>query len=226
MVKFPTLCSAKEVAKLVNEVGMVPFFKNKIEGFSLEECVHKNYWSEAGFVEGVWKWKGEIIRIADCAYGKLIGGKACFVKKELYSHFANLRRDGYDFDARLDDGLVTRKQQKLYEALEKHGSLLSSEWKEQAGYGWDGLKGFDAECTKLQMLCYVTISGFEYKKDKNGKDYGWGIARYETLENRFGVDFCAEAYKLKPTESKIRIIEEVCNKIPEIDANKLSRMLG
>lgn len=209
----------------MNDIGMVPFFKNKIEGFSLEECVHRDYWSDAGFVEGVWKWKGDIIALADCAYGKLIGGKACFINKELYAHLANIRRDGYDFDARIDDGLVPYKQQKLYEALEAKGSLLSSEWKDAAGYGWDGLKGFDAEATKLQMLCYVIIGGFEYKKDKNGKDYGWGVARYETPEDRFGADFCAEAYKLKPIESKQLIIEYVSGKLPEIDVKKLSKML-
>ncbi len=225
MITLPTLCSAEEVAALVNEIGMVPFFKNRIEGFSLEECVHRDYWSDAGFVEGVWKWKGPIINIADCAYGKLIGGKACFFKKELYAHLANVRRDGYDFDARLDDGLVPRKQQKLYEALEKHGSLLSSEWKEQAGYGWDGLKGFDAECTKLQMLCYVIIGGFEYKKDKNGKDYGWGVARYETPENRFGQDLFAEVYKTRPDASKQYIIDTVMKKLPDVDVRRLSRMI-
>ncbi len=225
MIVLPTLCSADDVAKLVNEVGMVPFFKNKIEGFSLEESVHRDYWSDAGFVEGVWKWKGDIIAIANCAYGKLIGGKACFIKKELYAHFANIRRDGYDFDARIDDGLVPRRQQKLYEALESKGSLLSSEWKEEAGYGWDGLKGFDAEVTKLQMLCYVLISGFEYKKDKNGKDYGWGIARYETPESLFGEGFCAEAYKLKPEESRRLVVDYISAKLPDIDIKRLSRML-
>ncbi len=220
------MCSAADVANLVNEIGIVPFFKNKIEGFSLEECVHKNFWSEQGFVEGVWKWKGSIIKLADCAYGKLIGGKACFVSKELYPQLANIRRDGYDFDARCDDGLVPRKQEKLYNTLKEYAPLLSSYLKNLAGYGWDGLKGFDAEITKLQMMGYVLISDFVYKKDKNGKDYGWGVAQYDLPENLFGSDFCTDAYKLKPEQSKEFLVERVSKKLPAIDKKRLSKMLG
>ncbi len=223
---LPTLCSAEDVAKLVNEIGIVPFFKNKIEGFSLEECVHRDYWSEQGFVEGVWKWKGSVIKTADCAYGKLLGGKACFVSKELYPHLANIRRDGYDFDARCDDGLVPRKQEKLYYALKENAPLLSADYKNIAGYGWDGLKGFDSDITKLQMQCYVLITDFIYKKDKNGKDYGWGVAQYDIPENVFGTGFCAEAYKLKPEQSKELIVDYVSQKISAIDKKRLLKYLN
>ena len=48
------------------------------------------------------KWK--IRRSGKCLYGKLFNKKAGFVSREWIPDFANFRRDGYDFDARWDDG--------------------------------------------------------------------------------------------------------------------------
>lgn len=37
-MKCRQIRSEKELAELVNEVGFLPFFKNTVEGFSIEEC--------------------------------------------------------------------------------------------------------------------------------------------------------------------------------------------
>ena len=44
--------------------------------------------------------------------------------------FANFRRDGYDFDARWDDGLASYKDKELYEAIAGEGRMLSKRLKE------------------------------------------------------------------------------------------------
>ena len=36
------------------------------------------------------------------------------------------------------------------------------------------------------MQSYVIIADFEYKYDKNGNRYGWGIAKHSTPERLFG----------------------------------------
>ena len=35
--------------------------------------------------------------------------------------------------------------------------------------------GFGATLTRLQMQGYVTTFDFEYERDRNGDEYGWGV---------------------------------------------------
>ena len=88
--------SADDVIRLVEDVGFLPFFANRIHGFSLEECCPGELWFEDG-VDGPWEWKGPAARSGRCLYGKFYGGKAGFVSREWFPDFANFRRDGYDF---------------------------------------------------------------------------------------------------------------------------------
>lgn len=185
-LKLLKIKSISDLEKLIDKIGFLPFFANQIEGFSVEENIEPRYWFSDG-VEGAWEWKGAVIRDINCAYGKFFGGKAGFISREWYPDFANLRRDGYDFDARYDDGLARFSDKEVYDILEKHGSLLSGELKRIGGFGGNnGKKGFDGIMTRLQMKGYVVISDFEYKHDKQGQPYGWGVARYSTSENFSG----------------------------------------
>lgn len=52
----------------VNEFGFLPFFKNSIPGFSIEEHIEPQIWFTDE--EGPWEWKGPVIRELGCAYGK------------------------------------------------------------------------------------------------------------------------------------------------------------
>ena len=47
------------------------------------------------------------------AYGKFFGKKAGFISKTWFPHFANWRRDGYDFDSRWDEELATMRQKRI-----------------------------------------------------------------------------------------------------------------
>ena len=46
-------------------------------------------------------------------YGKLFDGKAGFISRAWFPHFANWRRDGYDFDSRWDEELATMRQKRI-----------------------------------------------------------------------------------------------------------------
>ena len=81
----------EDVARLVDELGFLPFFHNPVEGFSLEEMLPPEFWfPDEG--EGIWEWKGPVIARAGCAYGKFFRGKACYISREWFGDFANLRR--------------------------------------------------------------------------------------------------------------------------------------
>ena len=73
-MELPELHSAEDLAALVEEIGFLPFFKNGIEGFSVQEHTPPELWFSD--LEGPWEWKGPVIQTARCAYGKFYKGKA------------------------------------------------------------------------------------------------------------------------------------------------------
>jgi len=207
-MRFPTVKSMKDLAALVQEAGILPFFANELEGYSLEECVDPRYYfPDEG--EGVWEWKGPVIRETGCAYGKFFHGKAAYISEEWYADFAAWRRDGYDFEGMYEDGLVRREDKRIYDILTGHGSMLSKELKRIGEYRKGGHKGFDSAITRLQMSAFVVVSDFEYERDRTGKEYGWGVARYETPEKRFGEKFARQMDEKSPEEAEERVFRRL-----------------
>lgn len=219
----------EDLKSVIQEIGFLPFFTNEIKGFSIEEMVDPSLWFTD--VPGPWEWKGPVISEMKCAYGKFFHKKAAFISKEWFPDFANVRRDGYDFDARFEDGLATHNEQYLYNIIASRHSILSKDAKVVGGYvkprnkkdkdTWEPRKGFDTLITKLQMECYVTTSNFEYEQDKNGKFYGWGIARYATPEEYLGKGFSNKVYKRAPKESYERVLKHFKKLFPEEEESVL-----
>ena len=113
--------SREDLMKVINELGFVPFFAGDIEGFSIEEHIAPGCWYDDGD-DGfwpAWEWKGPVITSMKCAYGKFYDNKAMYISKKFFPDFANYRRDGYDFDARYDDGLASRADKELFELIEE-----------------------------------------------------------------------------------------------------------
>lgn len=223
-MRFTELRSAEAIASLVQEIGFLPFFSNEIKGFSIEDNCPRELWF-SDTMEGPWEWKGPIARKGYCLYGKFFRGKAGFVSLDWLPDFANYRRDGYDFDARFDDELASYKDKTFYDAITQHGSLLSKDLKKLCNYCKGGNKGFDTVITRLQMQTYVVISDFEYLKDKYGKPYGWGVARYSTPEAICGRDITVSAYTRDPEESKERIVQHLTKILPDIDKKLIFKIL-
>lgn len=224
-MKFSKLQSAGDIVLLVQEVGFLPFFANEIEGFSIEDCCPSELWFSDS-ADGPWEWKGPVLSAGNCVYGKFFRGKAGYISLEWFPDFANYRRDGYDFDARFDDGLTSFKDKALYDTVERHGSLLSRDLKKLCNYCKGGNKGFDTIITRLQMQTYICISNFEYQLDRFGKTYGWGVARYSTPEAICGRELVTGAYHRKPSESRERIAAHLAKMLPEAEEKQILRLLG
>ena len=220
-----TVVSIETMAEMVREYKFLPLLKNDIPGFSVEEHTPREFWFAADR-DGPWEWKGPVIQLTGCAYGKFFGGKAGFITKEWYPDFANYRRDGYDFDARYEDGLASMGDKLTYDILEGHSSLLSHEWKKAGGFGKNGRKGFDSILTRLQMQGYVITTDFEYRYDSKGNRYGWGVGRYATPEQHFGDAFTETVYCRSPKESKERLLEYLSALLPELSEKRLNRLVG
>ena len=83
--------SAGDMEALVQQWGFLPFFKNEIEGFSIEEHTPPEWWfgdSDGGEGWGPWDWKGPVARTGSCAYGKFFRKKAGFISLEWFADFA------------------------------------------------------------------------------------------------------------------------------------------
>ena len=222
----------EDLINAIEEYGIVPFFSNEIKGFSLEEnCDPKVYFSEQ---PGLWEWKGPVIQETRCAYGKFFRKKAAYISRKWYYDFANYRRDGYDFEARISDGLVNYNEEFLYNIIASRHSILSKTAKAIGGYvrprergkdSWEPRKGFDTTITALQMKGYVLITDFDYETDRKGEFYGWGIARYATPEEFYGKSFAKNCYRRSPEESYQRLLRQLKKINPEASKDDLIRFL-
>lgn len=218
--------SKADLIAAIEEYGFLPFFANSIDGFSVEEHATWDCWydGETGSWP-VWEWKGPVIRETGCAYGKFFEKKACYISSEWFPDFANYRRDGYDFDARYDDGLAPLKDKQLYDLIESHAPILSKELKQRGNYRKGGVKGFDTMITRLQSQAYVVISDFVYLKDKYGNPYGWGVAEYSTPEILMGERFTQQVYRRSPEESRERILDHFTKLFPYEDEETIQKFL-
>lgn len=215
----------QDVIEIVEHLGFLPFFKNNIKGFSIEEMCPKELWF-SNEIDGPWEWKGPLINEGGFLYGKLFSGKAGFVAKRFVPDLVNYRRDGYDFDSRFDDELTSYKDKNIFDTIDENKILLSKELKRICNYSKNGNKGFETVITRLQMQTYVCVNDFVYMTDKTGKPYGWGVAEYTTPEHLFGYDLTRSAYKRKPRESKEILVSHLRTVLPEVDEKEIVRIIG
>ena len=215
----------EDILKLIDEWGFVPFFKNEIPGFSVEEHTDPSLWF-SDTLDGPWEWKGPLICQSGGAYGKFFRGKAVFISPKWFPDFANYRRNGYDFDSRWEEGLAPQAEYQVWSTLQPLPSLLSFDLKSQSGFGKNGRKGFDGIITRLQMGGYIVTADFEYRKDKHGKTYGWGVARYATPEQHFGQAFTDAVYVRDPEESKERLFAHLRTLHPDAPEKILWKLIG
>lgn len=223
-IRLPKIRSAEDLTALVQEVGFLPFFVSDIPGFSIAACTPPELWfSETE--DGPWEWKGPVARTKTCLYGKFFRKKACFVSAELAPDFLNWRRDGYDFDARFDEGLALYADKPVFDAVEAAGPVTTDRLKQQIGCE-KGSRGFDAAVTRLQMQTYLCIADFVYREDRFGKPYGWGVAQYATPEQVLGHDYARSAYRLDPEESRERLLAHMQRILPDAGEKALLKLIG
>lgn len=217
------ISNMEDLESSVTKLGFLPFFENSIPGFSIEEHVDPGIWFS--YEPGPWEWKGPVINDLGCAYGKFFEKKAAYISPEWFPDFANYRRDGYDFDARYEDGLVYAGDKRLYDLIDANAPILSKHLKALGNYRKGGNKGFDTIINRLQAQGYVIISDFVYMIDKNGEQYGWGVAQYSTPEHFMGDSFRSEVYQRTPEESYERIFEHLREILPGTDEQKIHKFL-
>lgn len=220
-MKYPKLHNADELERAALDYGLLPFFDCGLP-LSIQAMTPERYW----FTQepGPWEWRMEVARRGNAAYGKFFNKKAGLVSREWFPDLANYRRDGYDFDARYEDGKAGFKEKRIMDVLLREGPMLSKDLKRATGFEGE-LKGFDAAITKLQMMTYVTIHSFQYAVDKLGRPYGWGVARYAAAEDVLGEEVTRGAYARDPGESKARLLRHLGLLCPDAFDDELEKLI-
>lgn len=220
------LCTVEQLEDYVNQIGFLPLFKNEINGFSVEEHTYGPHWWSGDETVDPWEWRRLIAAGGRIAYGKFFDNKAGFLALDWLPVFANLRRNGYDFDARWDDEKASFRQKKLMDLFESGEPLYSFEMKEKAGFGKGGEKNFEGTLTSLQMQTYLVVRDFRQRKNKAGLPYGWHIALYTTPEAIWGYDAVTACYKEAPEVSKEKIYDYARQQFPAATEAQLKKVLG
>jgi hypothetical protein len=212
MIKLPEVSTKKELCALIEDIGFIPLFKSGMPGFSVEDITSGTCWFSGDPERDPWDWRKIIAAEGNIAYGKLFQKKAGFISKKWYPRFANFRRDGYDFDSLYEEGLAPRRCSMVMKLFPGDEMIPSYEIKRRAGFGKGGEKGFEGVMAALQMQTYLTIRGFEQKRNKAGDPYGWATGVYSTPGALFGEGYVRSEYSKHPKESKEEILEH-CRKL-------------
>ena len=236
--------SQQQLEQTIAEWGFLPFFHNGIKGFSIEEITPEELWFNDER-PGPWEWKGPIIANWRAAYGKFFSGKAGYVSLEWLPDFINWRR------SRTPLGSMGDEARHVYDVLLQHESLLSNELKLASGYtlsrkrhasprdmetyaaasgGTQPRKAMpkdgpacDKVITGLEMATYVCIADFEYKLTKEGRSYGWGVARYCTPEAMYGEGIAHD--QRSPEESRQKIASHLRHLFPQASEAAITRII-
>lgn len=230
----------EQLERLIKEWGFVPFFKNGIKGFSIEEMTPPQLLFGDEMENGPWQWKGPIIGNWESAYGKFFQKKAGYVSLEWLPDFINWRRSLYPL---ADETLDARH---IHEVLVENESMLSKQLKVASGFTLSRKRSmsnpdnplmpivnkkngmaFDALIAKLQMGTHVCIADFEYLVSRKGETYGWGVARYCTPEAMYPELFpiADKVEGRSPEESRQRIVEHLQALFPDVDKAKIEKLI-
>ena len=217
--------TSRELSELVNEIGFLPLFKNHIPGFSVEERTVGDTWWSGRPEEDPWEWRELIASEGNIAYGKLFCNRAGFISREWYPFFAVLRRDGYDFESRYEDGMASRKHKNIIDILELQGPMPSYQLKKDAGFHKDGEKGFEGAITALQMQTYILVSSFHRRRNKKNEEYGWSVANYSLSEHFFGEAFVRSAYGIDVSEALNQITQKLQKHFPSVSQEEAAKLI-
>ncbi len=193
------LHSPGELLELVEKTGFLPLFSNRIEGFSVEEVTDPQCWWTGDEDTDPWEWRVTLARTGKVAYGKFFGNKAGFVSKKWFPYLANLRRDGYDFDAAYEDGKAGYREKLLMDLFVPQGADM-----------WDITKS-----SLKRSGCADRLFT---------ESFGWSVAVMTPPEYLWGYRFVTGRYGEPPEDSLRKIVSHI-EKHFAADAKTIRKLL-
>lgn len=217
--------SPEQLVDMIDRIGFLPLFQNRVAGFSVEERTVPQDWWTGDESRDPWEWRRLLADSGKVAYGKFFDRKAGFISLKWLPDFVNWRRDGYDFDALWEDEKAPFRQKKIMDLLPPGQEMFSFDIKRKAGFGPDGEKNFEGVITDLMMETYLVIRDFRSRLNKQGLPYGWHVAVYTMPETIWGHDLVTGAYARKPQESHDLVYARVRDVFPRATEAQLRSIL-
>ena len=211
--------SCSDLARATDALGVLPFFRCGVPGWSVEEHIDPAVWFTGE--EGPWEWKGQLAFDKRCVYGKFVRNKTAFVSLDAFRDLANWRRGGYSFEARLDEGLVPHRERLLMEYVSSHPCVLSRDAKRGCGFS----EGYDMALARLEMQTYVVNADFRYSIARDGRPYGWGGAVICAAEDWLGEEALEVPEGRTPEASFERLVRRVLENLSGVDEDQVRKTL-
>ena len=137
-------------------------------------------------------------------------GKRTLLSLEVFPYLCSLRRNGYDFDALSDEGLVSNRETLIMDHV---GTAAVPSYALSKSLG---IKGFDAAVTNLQNKTYLALS---FKKSS------MGTALLNRPEDIFGEDYVRSQYDKSPEECA-KIIRKLAPGLGEFSDADVAKILS
>ena len=231
------ISSKDQLEKAALDYGLLPFFSNRIPGFSVEEMAAPGMlFGEESDDYGCWEWKGPVIREQTTAYGKFFRRKAGFVSLSLLPDFLNYRRHAYPVSPgsteamildiiREHEGLTSTELKRIvFDSMPREKNISRNELPETTAGGRPKRKTLESPLQRLQMGGWILIADFEYKYTSRGDRYGWGVALYSTPEIWLGNSIATT--ERTPQESLEHLVDHPSEKLPGTDRRLILNLLA
>lgn len=175
----PWIDGAEPMLLAIRQAGLLPFFRNRIPGYSVQDLTRPGYWFDGDEDPlGPWDWKIDCVQSGDIAYGKfLCGGKASFATVEWYKELRNWRLATTEPDA---------AGKEILAYLAEHGTITSKEVRLLLGVRKSAA---DAAMGRLQYQCRIVTGDItRVYRGPELKYVGWQVASYCEPEALFRAD--------------------------------------
>ena len=197
-----TVESREELERLIQEWGFLPFFRNGIEGFSIEELVPPDLLFGEHGEQGARRWLYPL---------QTMDADACHILQVLTENESMLSKQ-----LKIASGFTLSRKRVVPDSADPERVVVNRH---------NGT-AFDSLIAGLQMGTYVCIADFEYLVSKKGETYGWGVARYCTPEAMYDIDFGHLAEGRTPVQSRRRIAGHIAALFPAASMKQIEKITG
>lgn len=213
--------SPESMAAAIRRMGIIPFFRCGVPGWSVEEMTAKGSWWDTEGVLGPWDWKIECIR-EGIVYGKFLGGKAAFATEEWYRLLMTWRRSL----ARYQVGSLGGFCPLILDAINEAGELGTREIRTICAASTPGEKirksALESSFQKLQMGTWCIIGDIQREfKGPNLEYSGWQRVSH-TTPDAMDMDIRSD---VTPEEARDMIISHVMEYFPDADMKTLGKIV-
>jgi len=219
---FPAFCAALRVA------GFSLGSHNNEGIFSLCNYFADNLEEHSGDIEiDPWSWRIRgVTECDDLAYSKLFLNKGGWITREWYPYFLAVRREHKTFAAMQNDGLINELEYKIYDLVSDNAHMSLHDLKEFGGIGKVQTAQFEKALTQLQMKMFITISGQKFKLSQDGKEYGWPVTTFCTVEKFFGAEVFEQSCEIGKPDAVEKITAQIRVLNPAASAKDTARFIG